>query len=77
MMKKNNKYLLHLIRTSIILNQQQTKTKMEKYLNLGSHWLLQNVTTIQNYNKEKVSTARKGRDTRLQITAISQKFTDH
>lgn len=64
--KKNNKYLLHLIRTPIFLNQQQTKTKMEKYLDLGSHWLLQNVTTIQNSNKEKVSTVRKGRDTWLQ-----------
>lgn len=52
-------------------------TKMEKYLDLGSHWLLQNVTTIQNSNKEKVSTAGKGRDIWLQITAISQKFTDH
>lgn len=53
------------------------KTKMAKYLKFGSHWLLQNVTTIQNSNKEKVSTARKGRDIWLQITAISQKFTDH
>lgn len=59
----NDEYLLQLIRTPIFLNQQQLKTKMEKYLDLGSHWLLQNVTTIQNSNKEKVSTARKGRDT--------------
>lgn len=75
--EQNNMYLLQLIRTPIFLNQQQTKTKMEKYLDLGSHWLLQNVTTIQNSNKEKVSTVRKGRDIWLQITAISQKFTDH
>lgn len=75
--EKNNLYLLQLIRTFIFLNRQQTKTKMEKYLDLGSHWLLQSITTIQNSNKEKVATARNGRDIWLQITAISQKFTDH
>lgn len=62
-MKKNNKYLLHLIRTTIFLNQQQKKNYDGKVPEFWVPLLLQSITTIHNSNKEIVSTARKGRDT--------------